>query len=289
MSTQQSQVPPTLRGFEAGRGVFEHLRAEIESGRLRTGDRIASLRNLARDYAISIDACRLAISRLEKMQLVRTRRGSGIYVSEQVSSPSWIRQRMAAILMDVGTHVFGVICEELNHLLQNDQLVPITFSHRADSDAGWRQSMIERIDSWHARPPQAVVLGWNGEFEIQARLEKLRQATGCPIIATEEINTTAYPWYLVQANRQMMAQIGATYFLARGHRRIGYVTHSRRLTPEQPANYRKRTTAHTEMIVSLGHVLRQAGLRDAMTVHYNADPHGEKPALGMLWPTTVLN
>lgn len=58
------------------------IRALIESGHFRPGDRLPPERELARQLAISRPSLREALSALQALGLIRTRRGGGVYVAE---------------------------------------------------------------------------------------------------------------------------------------------------------------------------------------------------------------
>jgi GntR family transcriptional regulator len=70
---RNSPDPPYLQ-------VAGFLREEIRSGQLKTGDRVPSLRTLARTYQITVTTAAKAIAVLADENLVTQRQGWGTFV-----------------------------------------------------------------------------------------------------------------------------------------------------------------------------------------------------------------
>ena len=68
-----------MRDTTASSRLITRLRDSIESGELRAGDKLATIRNLAHQYDITFDAARSAVARLESMGYVIRKRRSGRY------------------------------------------------------------------------------------------------------------------------------------------------------------------------------------------------------------------
>jgi DNA-binding GntR family transcriptional regulator len=68
--------------------LVRQLRVAIESGRMKRGARLPSSRSLARTLGVSRNTVLTAYDELAARGLVRSRRGSGIYVFDPVSCPS---------------------------------------------------------------------------------------------------------------------------------------------------------------------------------------------------------
>ncbi|HEY8148789.1 MAG TPA: FadR/GntR family transcriptional regulator [Vicinamibacteria bacterium] len=66
----------------AAEQVIAHVRALIEQGTLRPGDRLASERQLAHDVGISRPSVRAGLRSLATMGVVRTRRGAGTFITD---------------------------------------------------------------------------------------------------------------------------------------------------------------------------------------------------------------
>jgi GntR family transcriptional repressor for pyruvate dehydrogenase complex len=77
-------APPRSGGSNpvAAEQVIAHVRALIEQGTLRPGDRLASERQLAHDVGISRPSVRAGLRSLATMGVVRTRRGAGTFITD---------------------------------------------------------------------------------------------------------------------------------------------------------------------------------------------------------------
>jgi DNA-binding transcriptional regulator YhcF (GntR family) len=73
------------------------IRAAIASGRLRPGERLPALRDLAAELAINHNTLRAAVARLEAEGILESRHGSGTFVAAQVTS----RERHGALVDEV--------------------------------------------------------------------------------------------------------------------------------------------------------------------------------------------
>jgi GntR family transcriptional regulator len=73
-----SRLKPALPAY---RRILDEIRARIESGALKTGDRIESERDLAGRCGVSLMTARHAIKELETAGLVTRRVGAGTYVA----------------------------------------------------------------------------------------------------------------------------------------------------------------------------------------------------------------
>jgi GntR family transcriptional regulator len=64
--------------------IVRQVRLAIASGELRPGDRLPSLRELARDLVVNHLTVKKAYGVLEAQELIRTRQGLGTFVEEKV-------------------------------------------------------------------------------------------------------------------------------------------------------------------------------------------------------------
>ncbi len=69
------------RGVHVYQRIQSVLRERIESGQLRPGDPVASERNLARMYNVSLMTARHALVSLEREGIVERHRGIGTFVA----------------------------------------------------------------------------------------------------------------------------------------------------------------------------------------------------------------
>ena len=64
----------------ASRRIVEDIRAQIESGRLKPGDRLPTMEQMREQYSCSDTPIKTALAVLEGMGLITRRQGVGIYV-----------------------------------------------------------------------------------------------------------------------------------------------------------------------------------------------------------------
>lgn len=74
-------TPARAAGYSAWRLIAEELRAEINDGRLQTGDRLAPESALAERFSVNRHTARQALASLAAEGLVQSRRGSGTFVT----------------------------------------------------------------------------------------------------------------------------------------------------------------------------------------------------------------
>jgi GntR family transcriptional repressor for pyruvate dehydrogenase complex len=72
----------TLPDTAAGAQVVEHVRREIEAGRLGPGDRLSPERELALKMGVSRPSLRSGLRTLQAMGIVTSRRGAGTFIVE---------------------------------------------------------------------------------------------------------------------------------------------------------------------------------------------------------------
>ncbi len=65
--------------------IVEHFKAQIASGALKGGDRLATVRELALEAGVNPNTMQKALAELERQGLLYTRRTAGRYVSERIS------------------------------------------------------------------------------------------------------------------------------------------------------------------------------------------------------------
>ncbi len=70
------------RTIGAGAQVVEHVRREIEAGRLGPGDRLPPERELARKMGVSRPSLRSGLRTLQAMGIINARRGAGTFIVE---------------------------------------------------------------------------------------------------------------------------------------------------------------------------------------------------------------
>lgn len=70
------------------RQVQDQIAALIQSGQLKPGDRLPSVRDLAKDLLVSLITIRRAYSELDQAGLIVRKQGQGTFVAEDVQAAS---------------------------------------------------------------------------------------------------------------------------------------------------------------------------------------------------------
>jgi GntR family transcriptional regulator len=90
--------PGTIRieasaGVPIGRQIIEQIRAQCASGVLRAGDRVPSVRELARELAINQNTVLRAYEKLTADGILERRHGDGTYVADRLPAGQLKAQR----------------------------------------------------------------------------------------------------------------------------------------------------------------------------------------------------
>ena len=80
--TNQKGRPTLNTDTAAGAQVVEHVRREIEAGRLGPGDRLPPERELAQTMGLSRPSLRSGLRTLQTMGIITSRRGAGTFIAE---------------------------------------------------------------------------------------------------------------------------------------------------------------------------------------------------------------
>ena len=85
--------------FEANTPIYlqliDMIKLQIVSGRLKSGDKLPSVRDLAVEYGVNPDTMQKALSQLEWEKLVYTVRTTGRYVTEDTELIGKLRKELA--------------------------------------------------------------------------------------------------------------------------------------------------------------------------------------------------
>ena len=102
--------------------IVEHITNEIFSGRIKPGEQIKSVRDLATEAAVNPNTMQKALQELERIGLVFTRRTSGRYVTEDAElirkqKDKKTKEQLDAFLERMGN--IGISREDLIRLLKD--------------------------------------------------------------------------------------------------------------------------------------------------------------------------
>lgn len=84
--------------------IMNYIKRQIVTGRLKAGDKILSVRELAAELQINPNTIQRTFQELEREEIVETRRGLGRYVTSEESKIMAIKKEMAGELLDRFIH-----------------------------------------------------------------------------------------------------------------------------------------------------------------------------------------
>jgi GntR family transcriptional regulator len=80
--------------------IMNYIKGEIVTGKLKPGDKILSVRELASDLQINPNTVQRTFQELEREEIVETRRGMGRYVTSNEDTILTIKKEMAKDVLD---------------------------------------------------------------------------------------------------------------------------------------------------------------------------------------------
>ncbi len=211
------------------RRVFEHVLADIESGKLKDGERLPSEAELVQQFAASRPTVARALRDLQNLGLVERKVGSGTYVRKaQKPIESW---RFGLLIPGLGsTEIFEPICGQLARLAQRQHhtLLWGDFGdRRSEADPG----LIEQVCNSYIR--QLVAGVFFAPLELTADKDRVNQsvitaleAAGIPIVLLDR-DIVAFPqrsrFDLVGIDNHRAGYLVADHFIKLGCRRIDFL------------------------------------------------------------------
>ncbi|GAA0136894.1 GntR family transcriptional regulator [Paenibacillus sp. YSY-4.3] len=84
--------------------IMDYIKREIVTGKLKAGDKIPSVRELAVELQINPNTVQRTFQELEREAIVETRRGLGRYVTSEESKIMMIKKEMAGDLLERFIH-----------------------------------------------------------------------------------------------------------------------------------------------------------------------------------------
>ncbi len=277
----------TLASEDGAQSLVSELRSQITQGKLRPGDRVLPLRDLARQYGISFLTARAAISRLEEHNWVYRKDRSGTFVSDQpgkpVAAPHGTGSRNAphpndarhgsrcvGLMMNQTGHVVGEMASRLIAGVNAASLETATAAIEAPQRV---EDIAHVIASWRANPPRAVVLQWSDVPGLDEELHRALSGRCRLIAAMRHAPEKLSGWHCVRADYTRAMMLASDLLCSEGHRRLGLMIHARRATSRAQSLVRKRESGQVGTIQALGQALRQRGLKNALSIFYDRSNH----------------
>jgi len=230
------------------RQVFEHVLADIESGRLKDGDRLPSEAELVKQFASSRPTVARALRDLQNLGLVERRVGSGTYIRKArkpIESCSF-----GLLIPGLGsTEIFEPICGQLARLAQRHHHTLLWGDFggkRGDADPG----LIEQVCDSYIRQMVA------GVFFAPLELTEDKDRVNLSVIAAMEaagipIVLLAFPqrsrFDLVGIDNRLAGFLIANHLIKLGCRRIDFLSR-----PDSAPTVMLRIAGYREALLNSG-------------------------------------
>jgi GntR family transcriptional regulator, arabinose operon transcriptional repressor len=226
-STMELDKPASRRTKH--RQVFEHVLADIESGKLKDGERLPSEIELVKQFATSRPTVARALRDLQNLGLVERKVGSGTYVRRsQKSADSW---RFGLLIPGLGsTEIFEPICGQLARLAQR-QHHTLLWGDFGDKRGVADPELIEQVCTSYVR--QTVAGVFFAPLELTEDRDRINQsvitaleAAGIPIVLLDR-DIVSFPqrsrFDLVGIDNRRAGFLIAEHLIRLGCRRIDFL------------------------------------------------------------------
>jgi DNA-binding LacI/PurR family transcriptional regulator len=284
MNTSTKPNAPKLTSKRGRDELHESLYQAITSGQLKAGQRVAPLRDLAKQYDISYSTARSVVQELEAAGLVkREHNKQSIVVGPPTmehksvnldTSSHHTLNRSISILYDARNGITGPVVNQLTEMMLDHGLRASVFGRKFNQPL---EQFDELLSYWASHPPQAVVNCFSPAGLHEAIARVCGKQTRYITLACKNKISEHSTWHSVEVDNTRLGQLAVDHLLELGHQRIGLVTHEREMSPRIPAWYnRKSHTGHTDHILALGHALRNRNMRHAMTILYQVEEYDQE-------------
>jgi len=235
------------------RQVFENILADIESGRLKEGERLPSEMELVKKFATSRPTIARALRDLQNLGLVERKVGSGTYVRKsQKPADSW---RFGLLIPGLGsTEIFEPICGQLARLAQR-QHHTLLWGDFGDRRGEAGSELIEQVCTSYIR--QTVAGVFFAPLELTEHKDRINQsvitaleAAGIPIVLLDR-DIVAFPqrsrFDLVGIDNRRAGFLIADHLIGLGCGRIDFLAR-----PDSAPTVMLRIAGYREALLSSG-------------------------------------
>jgi GntR family transcriptional regulator, arabinose operon transcriptional repressor len=226
-STEEHEKPALRRTKH--RQVFDHVLADINSGRFKDGDRLPSEIVLVEQFATSRPTVARALRDLQNLGLVERKVGSGTYVRKsQKAADSW---RFGLLIPGLGsTEIFEPICGQLARLAQK-QHHTLLWGDFGDKRGVADPELIEQVCASYVR--QTVAGVFFAPLELTEDKDRINQSViaaletaGIPIVLLDR-DIVPFPqrsgFDLVGIDNRRAGFLIAEHLIRLGCRRIDFL------------------------------------------------------------------
>jgi DNA-binding LacI/PurR family transcriptional regulator len=235
------------------RQVYEQVLADIESGRLKEGERLPSEIELVKEFATSRPTIARALRDLQNLGLVERKVGSGTYVCKsQKVADSW---RFGLLIPGLGsTEIFEPICGQLARLAQRQHHM-ILWGDFGDKRGEVNPDLIEQVCNNYIR--QTVAGVFFAPLELTEDKDRINQAVvtsleaaGIPIVLLDR-DIVPFPqrsrFDLVGIDNRRAGFLIANHLIKLGCRRIDFL-----LRPDSAPTVMLRIAGYREALLNAG-------------------------------------
>ena len=243
------KTPRLEKGAPKYKRVYASLRRDIQSGRLRHGERLPSEAELVRAFGASRITVGRAVRDLQRDGLVERRAGSGTFVR---ATPRPGSLSFGLLIPDLGeTEIFEPVCQGMmasplahkHALLWGSPSGPAGEPPQSPSDRAWqicREYIDRRVTGVFFAPLEFVA----DTDDINHRIADALDTAGIPIVLLDR-TITAYPdrgrHDVVGIDNRRAGFVVTTHLVRRGARRIAFVArpHAAATVDAREAGYRE--------------------------------------------------
>lgn len=248
--------------------LIESIRKAVYEGRLRHGDRLVPLRQLAKQHAISLGTATSALGQLEREGLIRKLVGNGTFVTFDQSAVAAKQGMPVHLWLALKGHVYQELADALLRLLQHRRIEARTGVWHSERGS---EQIEELTSDWKSRPPRALVAEWG--FPAVGKIARQGVPAGTSVIVVfGDPQFLPQGWHSVNPDRTAMCRMAVRYLADRGHRRIGFVTYGPTHEVGHPLMNQSRNGEWKSLqILAMRLALREKELTNALSIHYQVD------------------
>ena len=198
--------------------VIDWVKQGIESGEMRTGDRLLSEKELSEKFGLSRQTIRHATGELENLKLITRMRGSGTYIG--AAEPRIKRQKfmnVAVIVTYLDNYIFPPTLRGISDALrENGYTTQVSFTDdNVQKETEILEALLqnERIDGVIAEPTKAALPNPNIEF-----YQKLKEKNIPIIFFNAEYPELDFP--CIRLDDEKIAERAVRLLTEAGHKRI---------------------------------------------------------------------
>lgn len=250
--------------YNRGAILINGISQEIRSGKLRHGQRLSSMRDLAKQYRVSFGVARAAVGQLAEMGLVRKSRGSGAYVTYLAKDVNCMNT--VYLMLNSKDHLYDHLAANLVSYLHGKGLQAVTMAW--DRTGGLKQ-FSNMFNWWREEPPKAVVTQWEIP-KLDEAISNFRDEQTRIIATFRSPADIPEDWSAVVSDWGHAVKIAIRHLLKLGHKRIGLVM------PKVPGYKDKKCSSavrarldQRHLVHSAREALRPEGLEGGLCVHIN--------------------